>query len=65
MSTDANQLAASNRELVRLARRRAAMTNALEVAGAAVVVAGVAMASTMVAMITVGVFLYWAGWSRK
>jgi len=65
MSTDANQLEASNRELRRLARRNRILSNLFEVGGAAVVVAGVALASTVAAVVTVGVLLFWAGWSKR
>jgi len=65
MSTDANQLSASNRELRRLARRNRILSNLLEVGGALVVVAGVALASTVAAVVTVGVLLFWAGWSKR
>ena len=65
MSTDANQLSASNRALRRLARRNRILSNLFEVGGAAVVVAGVALASTVAAVVTVGVLLFWAGWSKR
>ena len=65
MSTDANQLEASNRELRRLARRNRVLSNLFEVGGAVVVVAGVALASTVAAVVTVGVLLFWAGWSKR
>jgi len=65
MSTDANQLSASNRELRRLARRNRILSNLLEVGGAVIVVAGVALESTVAAVVTVGLFLFWAGWSKR
>ena len=65
MSTDANQLEASNRELRRLARRNRILSNLFEVGGALVVVAGIALASTVAAVVTVGLFLFWAGWSKR
>jgi len=65
MSTDANQLEASNRELRRLARRNRILSVLLEVGGAVIVVAGIALASTVAAVVTVGLFLFWAGWSKR
>ena len=65
MSTDANQLEASNRELRRLARRDKLLSSLFEVGGALVVVAGIALASTVAAVVTVGLFLFWAGWSKR